>query len=156
MDNLGGKTTRPQIAAMRAHLEQGGALILFPAGEVSRLRPLGVRDGRWSSGFIKLANRARAPIVPLHLTGRNSWLFYLTSICYKPLATLLLVREMFAHQGGRIRLRIGARLPHGAWAEQKLPADTLAQLLRRHVYLLGQGKPGLLRSEAPIALAEVV
>lgn len=154
VDNLGARTSRQQIETMRAHLDGGGAMIIFPAGEVSRLRPSGVRDGRWSSGFLRLAARSRAPIVPLYIRGRNSPLFYFTSMLYKPLATLLLIREMFAHRSGRIRLRIGARIPYASWAERKLPIEQLAHQFRQHVYRLARGKPGLFKSEAPIALPE--
>ena len=154
VDNLGARTSRQQIETMRQHLEQGGAMIIFPAGEVSRLRPQGVRDGRWNAGFLRLAARQHAPIVPMYIRGRNSPLFYFTSMLYKPLATLLLIREMFEHRCGRIRLRIGARIPYSSWAERKLPLEQLARQFRQHIYRLAKGKPGLFKSEAPIALAE--
>ena len=62
VDNLGGKTDRRAILAMGEHLAQEGALIIFPAGEVSRLGPKGVKDGPWQGGFIKLARRTRTPV----------------------------------------------------------------------------------------------
>jgi putative hemolysin len=154
VDNMGSRTNRQQIEAMREHLAEGRALIVFPAGEVSRLRPQGVRDGRWNPGFLRLAARSRAPIVPLYVRGRNSPLFYLTSMLYKPLATLLLVREMFAHRRGRIHLRIGARIPYAAWADKDLTLEQLAKRFRKHLYRLAKGKSGLFKSESPIALPE--
>ncbi len=154
VDNMNNRTGRQQIEALHQHLAEGKALILFPAGEVSRLRPQGVRDGRWHSGFLRLAARARAPIVPLYVRGRNSPLFYLTSMLYKPLATLLLVREMFAHRRGRIHLRIGARVPYSAWYDKDLTLHQLAKRFRKHLYRLAKGKSGLFRTESPIALPE--
>jgi len=70
-------------------------VIYFPAGAVSRLRPNGVRDGRWNSGFLRFTQRAGAPILPVCIKARNSSLFYGTSMLYKPLSALLLVQEMF-------------------------------------------------------------
>ena len=154
VDNMGNRTSRQQVEAMREHLDQGRALIMFPAGEVSRLKPNGVRDGRWQSGFLRLAARCRAPVVPLYVRGRNSPLFYLTSMLYKPLATLLLIREMFGHRCGRIQLRIGARIPYAAWADKDLSLDQIAKRFRKHLYRLAKGKSGLFRTEAPIALPE--
>ncbi|EMI5489929.1 lysophospholipid acyltransferase family protein [Providencia stuartii] len=154
VDNLNNRTSRKQIEAMQTHLERQGALILFPAGEVSRLTAKGIRDSHWHTGFLRLAAKARAPIVPIHISGRNSHLFYMTSFIYRPLSTLLLVREMFKHQGGRIKIRIGGRIPFAHWHDGHTRAHDLAERFRRHVYLLGQGKSGLFTSEAPIALPE--
>lgn len=40
-------------AAYRA-LESEQAIVVFPAGEVSRIGPQGVRDAAWSTGFVRL------------------------------------------------------------------------------------------------------
>lgn len=149
VDVLGSGSNRQQILAMQAHLAAGKALIVFPAGEVSRLRPHGVRDGRWHTGFLRLAAKAQAPIVPLFIRGRNSPLFYLSSMVFKPLSTLLLIREMFAHRCGRIRLRIGPCIPYSAWQHSPLSLPKLAGRFRQHLYRLGKGKPGLFHTEAP-------
>lgn len=52
-----GKGDASRMRGIYRALEAGQALILFPAGEVSRLRADGVRDGRWSDGFARLAMR---------------------------------------------------------------------------------------------------
>ncbi|EKB20128.1 hypothetical protein HMPREF1168_02076 [Aeromonas veronii AMC34] len=79
VDNMAGKTDRQAILAMNEHLAHEGALVIFPAGEVSRLGLKGVKDGPWQAGFIKLAQRTHTPLVPIHLGGRNSLWFYLAS-----------------------------------------------------------------------------
>lgn len=45
VDNMGGKTARQNVLALRKHLESDAALLIFPAGEVSRLGSKGIRDG---------------------------------------------------------------------------------------------------------------
>ena len=115
VDNVAYKTSRKQIEGMQQQLDNQGALILFPAGEVSRMSPKGIRDGHWHTGFLRTAAKARAPIVPIHISARNSNLFYFTSLIYRPLSTLLLVREMFQQRGGRIKIRIGGRVPFANW-----------------------------------------
>ncbi|KAA8996384.1 lysophospholipid acyltransferase family protein [Affinibrenneria salicis] len=154
VDNMSNRTSRQQVAAMQAHLQNEGAIILFPAGEVSRISLQGIRDGHWHNGFIRLAARARAPIVPVHISGRNSALFYCSSLVYRPLSTLLLVREMFHQQGNRLKIRIGARIPYAAWSQGEWQANDLAARFRRHVYRLGQNKTGCFQGENAIARAE--
>jgi putative hemolysin len=104
---LGGKPSSESLRAVDTALEREEAVIVFPAGEVSRLTPRGVRDTPWRRGFLKFAERANAPVLPVRITGRNSALFYGLSALYKPLGTALLPREMFARRQRRIEVRIG-------------------------------------------------
>ncbi len=75
------------------------------------LSPYGVIKIK-SLGYIRMASKARAPVVPIHISGRNSSLFYLSSLLYRPLSTLLLVREMFQQRSQKLKIRIGARIPY--------------------------------------------
>ncbi|RZQ56386.1 GNAT family N-acetyltransferase [Pseudidiomarina tainanensis] len=136
------------------HLEGEGALIVFPAGEVSRLRPQGVRDHHWHTGFLKMALRAQAPVLPIHVKAHNSAWFYGASMLYKPLATLLLVQEMFRQQRGHIDFRIGELVPLKSFNVEQLTLAQRAKMFRRHVYRLGQNKSGILKTQRPIARAE--
>ncbi|SFN06248.1 Putative hemolysin [Izhakiella capsodis] len=154
VDNMGNRTSRQQIALMQEQLDNQGALIFFPAGEVSRLSGKGVRDGKWSPGFVRLAARSRAVVVPVYLSGRNSSFFYAISAIYQPLSTMMLVNEMFKQQGNRIKLQIGQRVPFANWHDGHTTAKELAARFRRHVYRLSQGKSGLFQTEAAIARAE--
>ena len=104
---LGGKPSAESLKAVTAALEAEQAVIVFPAGEVSRLGWRGVRDGRWRAGFVKFARESGAPVLPVRIKARNSALFYGLSSLYKPVGTALLPREIFKARGLRIDLRIG-------------------------------------------------
>ena len=97
-----------QLRAALSVLENDGALILFPAAEVSRLGLRGIRDRAWRKGFVGLAERAKAPVVPVRVQGRNSALFYGASALFSPLGTALLPRELRSRRGARVVLRVGA------------------------------------------------
>jgi putative hemolysin len=159
IDNMGSQTKYRQTKKIQEHLQQGHALILFPAGEVSRLSPKGIRDGKWSGGFIRLAERTRATIVPVHIEGKNSILFYIISVIYKPASTYMLAREMFKQRGKKTSIRIGNRVPYEYYNGLKKSAAQCcrtgyrqtAKYFRRHVYKIGGGKQGPIRGEKPIA-----
>ena len=89
------------------HLKRGGAILMFPAGEVSSLRPWRrrVEDPRWSDSFVRLARRTKATVLPLHIAGRNSGLFQTAGLLHPRLRTTLLLREFLAQKGKVIRLR---------------------------------------------------
>lgn len=140
VDTMGSRTTRDNLRAIEQHLQNDGALIIFPAGEVSRMGAKGVRDGRWRHGFLRFASKARAPILPMCIDARNSLFFYSLSLVAKPLSTLWLVREMFKHNNKNMRVRIGDAVNFDVY--DKLPLDSKAKvnLFRRHVYKIGKNR----------------
>ncbi|MGG6343427.1 lysophospholipid acyltransferase family protein [Stenotrophomonas indicatrix] len=133
---LGGKVQRTSLQAVEQALAAEQCVIVFPAGEVSRLSLLGIRDGRWQRGFVRFARAAAAPVLPVRVDARNSALFYGASTLFKPAGTALLAREMFARRGRPLRLRIGQPMQLGQ-------GDPGTQLLavRRAVYALGRDTP---------------
>lgn len=90
-------------------LRQGGALIVFPAGDVAgiHLRNRRIEDGDWDRSVARLAGRTGATVVPIHVEGRNSTAFYLAALAHPLIKTLLLPRELLNKRGRLLRLRIG-------------------------------------------------
>ena len=154
VNNMHGGTERRALDNIQQHLAAEGALILFPSGEVSRLRPDGIRDGKWHSGFLRFASNAKAPILPIFINGRNSALFYGASMLYKPLATMLLVQEMFNQQRKKLEMRIGEQIPYDAFANLALETQAKVKLFKKHLYRLAKDKPALFITQSAIAHPE--
>ena len=136
VDNMSNQTSRQQLRTIQSHLASGGALIMFPAGEVSRWRLSGIQDGQWNSSFVRLALRYRAPIVPVLVRGRNSRFFYGLSVLIKPLSTAWLIREMFKHRNACISAHVGSPISYPAVAERQEPAQVIADDIKKQVYSL--------------------
>lgn len=154
VNNMQGNTSRTHLRAIREFLRSGSALIIFPAGEVSRLGAKGVMDGDWNPGFLRMAQAACAPIVPVCVNGKNSTLFYGMSVLCRPLSTLWLVREMFKHQNRAIEIRIGEPIQHETYAGLPMPPKAVAKLVRKHLYRIGKGKSPILKTAKAIAMPE--
>lgn len=136
-------------------LEQGQALILFPAGEVSRMGSRGVRDGAWSDGFARLARRLRVPVLPIHLLAHNSAWFYGVSMLAKPLSTAMLPREAVAAGQRRIGVSVGALISADELRERSADSPRqAARLMRRHVYRLPRHRALVFGGQAPLAHPE--
>ena len=137
-------------------LERDAALIVFPSGEVSRMHPLGVRDAAWSPGFARLAQKTGAPVLPVRIAAQNSPVFYGVSMLAKPLASLLLAREMFgaANARARIGFNIGELVPSKALAESDLTPKQIAAQMRRHVHRLARRRPTVFPTSAAVAHPE--
>ena len=154
VDNMGGSTRRQDIAAIRTHLDNDGAIIIFPAGEVSRLSPQGIRDGDWRSGFLRMAINSKSPILPVFVDGRNSVLFYSVSLVAKPLSTLLLVREMFKQARNCVDIRVGELISYDSYQKINVSLKEKAKLFKRHLYRVGQNRTGLFGTVTAIAHPE--
>lgn len=136
VDNINRQTQCQSLRDIDQHLKRQGAVIIFPAGEVSRIKPNGIRDGKWNSGFLRLAIKHKAPIVPIFVEGRNSVLFYSLSAIYKPLSTLLLVREMFKQKDRELRVKIGNAINYETYNNIPLDLKARSGLFRKHIYKL--------------------
>lgn len=123
-----------------AHVKEGHALAIFPAGEVSSWRTeiKGVADPRWKTPVIKMAQHVGAPVVPVWFDGANSVLFHMLGMIHPNLRTLALPKEMLRMRGRSVRMRIGKPI-----AAKDIAAfsstEQLARYLRAKTYALGSG-----------------
>ncbi len=154
VDVMGANTTRVQFESIFKHLDGEGAVIIFPAGEVSRLTLKGVKDSKWYSGFIRIANRSRSPIVPIHIKARNSLVFYGTSLVSKAFSTVMLVGEMFKQEANTINITVGSPIPHSSYSDARITAKAHTKLFKKHLYRLPKGKDDLFKTESAISHAE--
>ncbi|MDF1589109.1 MAG: GNAT family N-acetyltransferase [Gammaproteobacteria bacterium] len=150
VDNLNKTTQKSSVARIIDCLNNDEAVIVFPAGEVSRIRPNGVRDGRWTNGFLSFAKRTRSPILPIYVNAKNSPLFYSSSMVYKPLSGMLLAHEIFNKNSKTITIRVGEAIPYQAIASLPLAKKQKIKLIRRHLYRIAKGKSSLFLTEQTI------
>lgn len=59
-----------QVGQIIDALETEQAVIMFPTGEVSRIRPTGIRDGKWKPGFLSLAKKPNRPFCRFILAAK--------------------------------------------------------------------------------------
>lgn len=154
VDNMGGRTAKSSFTLMEQHLQNGGVLIFFPAGEVSRPTRTGIRDKKWQPGFIKLAGKFRAPLLPVHIHARNSLLFYASTLLSPDLSMLLLMQQKFRRRHSRLPVKIGQQIGWHHWNSPTLSAREMAEQCRQHVLRLGKGLPGVFKTESAIARPE--
>ena len=154
VDNLGGRTAKSSFTLMEQHLQHAGVLIFFPAGEVSRPTRTGIRDKKWHPGFIKLAGKFRAPLLPVNIHARNSLLFYASTLLAPNLSMLLLMQQMFRRRHSRLPVKIGQQIGWSHWFSPTLSPREMAEQCRQHVLRLGKGLPGIFKTESAIARPE--
>ena len=126
-----------------AHLRQGNPLGLFPAGAISNLiRSNGkwvIEDREWQPSVIKLIKFAKVPIIPIHISGRNSSLFYMLGLIDWRLRNLRLGHELYNKKGKEMIFTVGEPI---ALSEQKKYSDLelFGQFLKTKTYELSKSK----------------
>lgn len=145
---LGGRPTADSVRAVEQALKDEQCVIVFPAGEVSRLSPRGIRDTRWRRGFLRFARSTDTPVLPIRVQARNSVLFYGASTLFKPAGTALLAREMFKRSQQCVTLRIGRTMV----LDRDTDTRALLARVRAELYALGRRQPADTREKAePVA-----
>ncbi len=140
------------LRAALSHLQEGGGLGIFPAGEVSFKNEDGeIVDRVWQDSAIRLVQKAKVPVVPMFFRARNSKLFYRMSKLHPDVQTAMLPSEMIRKRTKPIQIRIGKPiLPKTQEAYKDVEQFRL--FLRRKVYLLSSyyGKKNSLRENLSI------
>ncbi len=118
------------------HLKEGHPLGIFPAGEVSTYR-----DGKllvdkpWEAAAMKLAKKAKVPIVPIYFHAKNSPLFYRLSKISDTLRTAKLPSELLTQKNRVIKVRIGRPISVKD-QEQHETLEEFSDFIRKKTYML--------------------
>ena len=128
-------------------LRGGGAVGMFPAGEVSHWDSSARRitDPAWSLHAAALIQHTRAVTLPVYFSGRNSLFFQLMGMVHPRMRTAMLPRELMKKKSSEIPLTIGRPIPYAA-IEHMGSRSAVTRYLRLHTYLLGRRSAGAART----------
>ncbi len=130
-------------AEARRFIEQGGALVIFPAGGVATTpRAFSRRaiDAEWKPLTARLILQGKAPVLPIFFHGQNSRLFQIASQLSMTLRLALIFREVHRRIGSRLPISIGDVIPFERIAAAGDKRAVMA-LLRSAVHDLGGVRP---------------
>ncbi|MDN5093143.1 lysophospholipid acyltransferase family protein [Aliarcobacter butzleri] len=151
LDNFKDRQSKESIKKIYEALKNEEAIIIFPAGEVSRATPKGVKDPAWNKGFLNFARNSNSAILPIFLDAKNSKTFYTISLINKTFSTLLLSNEMFNKKSKNINIKIGQIIPSENITPKGLNKDFLVNLYKKHLYALKKGKKSFFQTQSAIA-----
>jgi putative hemolysin len=143
VDPFGGPraSARSQVGLRAAHLwvKNGGALVVFPSGEVAHRRgAAGSRiDSPWRSTIGRLVLTTGAQVLPALIDGANTRWFYAAGRVHPALRTALLARELLNKRGTAVTVRLGVPLAARDLLDTAGDAASATALIRRAVEGLG-------------------
>ncbi|USD32176.1 MULTISPECIES: lysophospholipid acyltransferase family protein [Vibrio] len=131
------KANLKALRQAHSHLDKGGLLLLFPAGEVSQLvdpKSQRIEDKEWSRSVSSLVRKAKANTIPVFIDGQNSKRFYLAGKVHPLLRTLMLGRELLNKSQQPINISIGSAIRYKEI--NGLTDEQIVNYLRLNTYLL--------------------
>ncbi len=133
------KDVKSSVGGFKAsmkHLQEGKPLGIFPAGEVSTYKDGKlIVDKPWEEAAMKLAKRAKVPIVPIYFHAKNSPLFYRLAKMSDTLRTAKLPSEVLTQKDRLIKVRIGNPISVKDQDERE-SLESFTNFIRRKTYML--------------------
>lgn len=143
--NKHGKNSKEANQKIEEAYSQGHAVLIFPAGLVSRKQNGKIRDLQWKKSFVTKAKKYNLDIVPCFIQGRNSEFFYNLANWRKKLGVkanvemFWLVDEMYNQRGKEVKITVGAPIPVESLTQEKNDGKW-ADEIKEKVYQLGDLK----------------
>ncbi len=137
--NVFGLNNRETAEKYNRLFQSDAQIMIFPAGVVSRRTKGVISDLAWQKSFLSKAIQHKRDIVPVHISGRNSNLFYIVSNLRKflgikmSLEIILLPREMHRQRNSTVTLKIGKVLPWQTFTKERTHYEW-AQYIKNIVY----------------------
>lgn len=108
---FGGDVKKSSLGGVKEcieHLKNGHSLGFFPSGAISNDAGKGqIKDREWQEGVIKLIQKAKVPVIPVYISGKNSKLFYLLEKIDWRIRTVRLCHELKTKKGKTMDLVFG-------------------------------------------------
>lgn len=122
--NVFGTNTKGTVEKFNQLFESDSQIMIFPAGIVSRRRNGVISDLEWQKTFVTKAIQHKRDIIPVHISGRNSDLFYFVEklrILLRikmSVEIILLPREMHKQKNKSITFSIGKVIPYQTFTNE--------------------------------------
>ena len=99
---------RETISALIRAIKNGRMIVIFPSGRLARPTFKGLQERPWQITALNLAQKYEINVLPVHIKGRNTLLYYLSWYINSELKDITIFRELLHKTGQQYKLTIGA------------------------------------------------
>ncbi|WP_202024387.1 lysophospholipid acyltransferase family protein [Klebsiella quasipneumoniae] len=154
IENMAGKMSHKKFREMNDHLRNGGVLIICPAGKLANWSLSGLQEHKWNPGFLQLAMRNNAALVPVHITGSNSKTYYFTATIWRQLSNIMIIREALRHNGKTMKIKVGQQIALSSFNRFNKDLSAAATVCLMHLQNIGLNGPALVDTVSPQELTD--
>lgn len=125
-------SNRETLAYASNAIKQGRLAVLFPSGRLAKRRGLKLFERPWMTSAAVLARKYKLPVVPLHITARNSVLFYLFDALHPTLRDITLFHEVINKAEHSFKVSLAKPMEGASLSrDAKIATDTLYRATMR-------------------------
>ena len=136
-EKRGHNNLRETLNYIKDATQQNRLAVVFPSGRLAKRNGLRLNEREWMHSALMLAIRYNLPVIPIHISARNSVLFYLCDLIHPSLRDITLFHETLNKRHMRFTVKVGDFIP----AEQlDCRADISTRILKSKVEALGRQK----------------
>ena len=131
---------RNLIQYVRKATDDGRLGVIFPSGRLAKRVGLNLVERPWMASAAMLARKFELPVVPVHISARNSLLFYLFDLVHPTIRDITLFHETLNKSRFPFDIRIGKHL---GWAELDPKSEIAIEQLKQKTLELGRPNQGV-------------
>ena len=113
--------------------------IIFPSGRLAKRVGLNLIERPWMASAAMIARKFELPVVPVHISARNSLLFYLFDLIHPTLRDITLFHETLNKYKFPFDIHIGEAV---GWVELDSKSDVAIEQLKERTLRLGRATNG--------------
>lgn len=121
--------TRETLRLTNSAVREGRATVIFPSGRIAYWQGDELTERPWNKTAVAMAKRYSLPILPAHMSARNSGLFYLLSRISPELRDMTVFHELLNKKHKAVDITVGKPIDLSV-----LDADTgaITEALQQH------------------------
>ena len=105
--------TRETLKETNRAVEAGRAIVIFPSGRIAYWAEGGLNERPWQGSAVAMAKRYGLPVLPAHVSARNSWLFYWFANWNTELRDMTVFHEVLNKKGKPFGVTFGPMIEPG-------------------------------------------
>lgn len=127
------KKTRETVRAINQAFADERLVVIFPSGRLAQPTIRGLKERPWQTTALSFARRSESPVIPMHVKGENTILYYLAWYVNTELKDMTLFRELLRKQGRPYSLTIGEPFLIDQSLDVSTTTDRLSQFVLKEL-----------------------
>ncbi len=99
--------TRKTLRFTKQAMEQSRLGVIFPSGRLAKRVGIKLIEREWMTSAATMAKKYDVPVIPVHISARNSYLFYMFDLIHPTLRDITLFKETLNKKDFRFHITIG-------------------------------------------------